>query len=103
MYTAIFIYIALLLTGSFIGFYKAGSVMSLVMGLVFSSLIVLFTLLYRQNKKWAGQLLLLTILILDLFFFWRYSKTGALMPAGLFSVLSSILLVITYLRIKKSK
>jgi uncharacterized membrane protein (UPF0136 family) len=102
MYISIFIYTALLLVGSFIGYYKAGSIASLVMGLAFSLFLTLFTLQYRKGKNWAGQMLLLTVLVLDCFFSWRFIKTHALLPAGLLTVLSSILLVIIYLRIKKS-
>lgn len=101
MYISTFIYIILLLTGSFIGYYKAGSCASLAVGLPFSALLTLFTLLYRKGKKWAGQWLLLTVLILDSFFSWRFMKTHALFPAGVFTILSSILLVIIYLRLKK--
>jgi uncharacterized membrane protein (UPF0136 family) len=101
MFIFIWVYIALLLSGSFIGFYKAGSVMSLVMGVVFTVLLTLFTLQYRKGKNWAGQCLLLTVLALDSFFSWRYLKTHALMPSGLFLVLSSILLVLIYFHTKK--
>ncbi|MGD0665081.1 MAG: TMEM14 family protein [Rhabdochlamydiaceae bacterium] len=101
MFIFIWVYIALLLSGSFIGFYKAGSVMSLVMGVVFTVLLTYFTLQYRKGKIWAGQCLLLTVLALDSFFSWRYLKTHALMPAGVFLVLSSILLVLIYFHTKK--
>jgi uncharacterized membrane protein (UPF0136 family) len=96
MFIFIWVYILLLLSGSFIGFYKAGSVMSLVMGVVFTVLLTLFTLQYRKGKNWAGQCLLLTVLALDSFFSWRYLKTS-----GLFLVLSSILLVLIYFHTKK--
>lgn len=101
MYVSVWIYTALLLAGSVFGYVKAGSVMSLVMGVVFTLFLTLFTLQYRKGKAWAGQLLLLTVLALDTFFSMRYIKTQALMPAGLFTILSSILLVIIYLRTKK--
>lgn len=101
MYISIFIYTTLLLVGSFMGYYKVGSIASLLMGLVFASLLTLFTLQYRKGKSWAGQLLLLSVLVLDTFFSWRFFKTQALFPAGLFTVLSSILLIIIYLHTKK--
>ncbi len=101
MYILTFIYTSLLLIGSFIGFYKAGSAASLMMGLIFSFFLVVFTLLYKKGKNWAGQCLLLTVLALDSFFSWRYVKTHALMPAGVFTILSSILLVVIYLHINK--
>ena len=101
MYIVTFIYTALVVIGSFIGYYKAGSSASLGMGLIFGFFLVLFTLLYRKGKNWAGQCLLLTVLALDSFFSWRFIKTQALMPAGIFVVLSSIVLVIIYLHTKK--
>ncbi len=103
MYISIFIYIALLVAGSFIGYYKAGSSASLMMGLSFAALMILFTILLRQGKTWAGQALLGVVLALDFFFSWRYMKTHHLMPAGLFSILTSILLVIIYLRLRKRR
>ncbi len=102
MYISIFIYTALLFAGGIMGYVKSGSVMSLAMGTLFSLFLTLFTLQYQRGKRWAGQCLLLTVLLLDGFFSVRYLKTQALMPAGLFTVLSSILLVIIYLRTKKS-
>jgi uncharacterized membrane protein (UPF0136 family) len=101
MYIFIWVYTALLLAGSFMGYYKAGSVMSLVMGVVFTVLLTLFTLQYRKGKNWAGQCLMLTVLALDSFFSWRFLKNPALFPSGAFLVLSSILLVVIYLHIKK--
>lgn len=102
MVISIFIYTTLLLIGGVMGYVKAGSVMSLVMGVVFSLFLTIFVIQFKQGKSWAGQCLLLTVLILDGFFSVRYIKTQALMPAGLFTVLSSILLVIIYLSTKKS-
>lgn len=95
------IYTALLLTGSFIGFYKAGSIPSLIMGVVSATPLILFSLLYKKGKNWAGQCLLLTVFALDSFFSWRYVKTHAFMPAGAFTILSSILLITIYLKTKK--
>lgn len=101
MYILTFIYTSLLLVGSFIGYYKAGSTVSLVMGLVFATLITVLTLLLRKGKAWAGQTLLGVVLVLDCFFSWRYIKTGVLIPSGLFSILTAILLIVIYLRLKK--
>ena len=101
MYILTYTYVVLLLIGSFIGYYKAGSVASLVMGLVFSALITAFTLLLHKGKSWAGQALLGVVLLLDCFFSWRYMKTQALVPSGLFSILTAILLIVIYLRLKK--
>ena len=101
MYIFTFIYTALALAGSFVGYYKAGSTASLIMGLTSSTLLIFFTLLYRSGKGWAGQCLLLTVLALDSFFSWRFIKTQAFMPAGLFAILSSALLVAVYLHTKK--
>jgi uncharacterized membrane protein (UPF0136 family) len=100
MYIAIWLYTALLLGGGVMGYLKKGSLMSLVMGVVFSLLISLWTVLHAKGRKWAGSWLLLTVLVLDSFFSWRYIKTEALMPAGIFTILSSILLIIIYLQIK---
>jgi uncharacterized membrane protein (UPF0136 family) len=101
MYILTFIYIAFLLTGSFIGYYKAGSVASLVMGFIFATLMTLLTLLRRKGNNWAGHALLGVVLALDCFFSWRYIKTQALIPSGVFSIFTSILLIVIYLTLKK--
>jgi len=101
MYIPIWIYTALLLGGGFMGYLKKDSLPSLIMGVVFSLFLTVFTYHYSKGKKWAGSWLLMTVLVLDSFFSWRYIKTHSLMPAGLFTILSSILLVIIYLQIKK--
>lgn len=101
MYILIFIYTALLLTGSLVGYFKAGSTPSLIMGVLSTLLLTLLTLLYRRGSKLAGSGLLLIVLALDAFFSWRFIKTLSLFPAGFFSLFSTILLIVISLRFKK--
>lgn len=71
------------------------------MGLVFATLMTLLTLLLRKGRSWAGQALLGVVLVLDCFFSWRYIKTQTLVPSGIFSILTAILLIVIYLKLRK--
>ena len=101
MYIFIALYTLLLLTGSIIGYVKAESVASLATGLISSFLLIFSTIAYRKRAFWGKSLLLLTVLALDGFFFLRWFKTFAFFPAGLFSLLSTILLIVIALRVRK--
>lgn len=105
MYIFILVYTALLLTGGLIGYFKAHSTPSLLMGILSTFFLILFTVLYQKSSKLgarrAGYGLLFTVVILDAFFSWRWIKTLALFPAGFFSILSTILLITLALHIQK--
>jgi uncharacterized membrane protein (UPF0136 family) len=102
MYILISLYALLLFIGGFIGYFKAASLPSLLMGLISTILLILFTLLYRNKAlQWAGSALLITVLALDSFFTWRFIKTFSLFPSGFFSLFSTILLIVIALKISK--
>jgi uncharacterized membrane protein (UPF0136 family) len=103
MYISIFIYTLLLLTGSLIGYFKAGSQISLLMGVLSTIFLTLFTLLLYKGHKAAGIPLLTVVLLLDSFFSWRFIQTLKPFPPGIFSLLSTILLIIIALKIQKQK
>lgn len=103
MYIFIALYTLLLLAGSIFGFIKAQSVTSLATGLTSSFLLIASTIAYKKRLLWGKSVLLLTVLALDALFTWRWIKTFALFPAGLFSLLSSILLIIIVLRVRNNK
>ncbi|MFN7095651.1 MAG: TMEM14 family protein [Burkholderiales bacterium] len=101
MYIFILFYTTLLLTGGLIGYFKAHSTPSLIMGLLSTFFLTTLTILYRKGFKRAGYGLLLVVLSLDSFFSWRWVKTLNLFPAGLFSIFSTILLILIALPIQK--
>lgn len=103
MIILISIYTSLLFVGALIGYFKAGSLPSLFMGVGSTILFTLFTLLYRRGSKGAGTALLATVLALDAFFSWKFIKTLSLFPSGFFSLFSTILLIVIALRLQKQK
>ncbi len=103
MVNLILIYTALILAGSLIGFFKAGSCPSLIAGVISTIALALCTFLYHRGVKGAGYGLLFIVLVLDSFFTWRFIKTVAFVPSGLLSLISTILLIIMALHIKKKR
>lgn len=103
MVILILIYTGLILVGSLIGYFKAGSCPSLIAGVISTISLALFTFLYHRGIKGAGYGLLFIVLALDSFFTWRFIKTVALVPSGLLSIISTILLIIMALHIKKKR
>lgn len=103
MYLFIALYILLLLTGGLMGYIKAQSVTSFIISLTSSLLLTLSAFAYSSKRFWGKSALLLTVLALDGFFAWRWIKTYAFFPAGLFSLLSTILLIVIALRTRDYK
>jgi len=91
----------LLLVGGLIGFYKANSTMSLIMGSTCAVLAFASSIGIRNKKVsgYAGATLL--AILLTLFFTYRFFKTFALMPSGLMAVIS-LIMVITLIKERKS-
>ena len=79
----LWIYIVLLLVGGLIGFFKAGSKVSLVMSAVFAALLVLTTLRGVFQPAFAHDLVNMLLAILIVVFAIRLGKTKKFMPAGL--------------------
>ena len=90
----IVIYGLFLLVGAFIGF-KAGSKVSLIMGLLSSSVVFLGLYLSRQNFKMGFGIIAGVSIVLVLVFIKRYLKTKKVMPAIPLIVLSLIALIVS--------
>jgi uncharacterized membrane protein (UPF0136 family) len=88
----IWIYAALLLIGGFIGFIKAGSLMSILMATGFA--ILLFGCGYAVWKgSWIAYQVAIGLLSLLLIFFgYRFLTTYQAMPSGMMTLLTLILL-----------
>jgi uncharacterized membrane protein (UPF0136 family) len=86
--TILWIYIILLLVGGMIGFFKAGSKISLITSSIAAALLVLtalpgvFTFGFRQN---AADVIMAALLVV---FAIRLAKTKKFMPSGLMLVLT---------------
>lgn len=82
----------LLIAGGFIGYFIAGSSMSLVTGIVSGIAVQIATMLTRAGYEKASLLNCLFVLILIVFFAYRYWLTASFMPSGLMVFASLIAL-----------
>ena len=88
------LYGIILLVGAFIG-WKAGSKVSLMMGLI-SGVLVLFGVYYSGIKLVCGYgLIALTSGVLVVTFLMRFLQTHKFMPSGMLLVLSLLALIIS--------
>jgi len=89
------VYGVLMLGGGFMGYAKAGSMMSLIMGIVSS--IVIFAGLYlsKSNTRMGYGLISMMSAILAVTFIIRLVKTGSFMPSGMLVILSIIAVIVS--------
>uniref|UniRef100_UPI0037E7E0C0 transmembrane protein 14A n=1 Tax=Semicossyphus pulcher TaxID=241346 RepID=UPI0037E7E0C0 len=83
-------YAAALAFGGFMGYKRKGSVMSLMAGLVFGGLSAVGAYNISQDSK-DIKISLLSAGVLSLVMGMRYKKSGKLMPAGIMSGLSLLM------------
>lgn len=88
----LWVYVALVCVGGFIGYLKAGSIISLVTSVAFAIPLALCAL--NILPKWVAYAL---TGLLGLFFAYRLFETGKFMPAGMMMVLSIIVLILIIL------
>ena len=89
----LWIYIVLLVAGGLAGFLKAGSKMSLIMSLAFAAALSLCAIGVIRPILLADILLL----VLLIFFGWRFAKGRKFMPAGLMTLLTIVALALRHL------
>ena len=88
----LWVYVALLVAGGLMGFFKAKSAASLITSTIFAVLIALSALGILELSFamiWIG--------LLAVFFGVRFSKTKKLMPAGLMMMVSAATLVLLFI------
>ena len=88
-------YSLLLLIGGVIGYFVAGSVMSIVISSIFAILLIGAVFLIPFFPSFSYQLIYTLNLALILFFGYRWYY-GKFFPAGLFSIISLVCLVSAY-------
>jgi uncharacterized membrane protein (UPF0136 family) len=99
----VLVYGILLCLGGLMGFIKAGSFISLMMGSLFGIIAIVAAIaLFKKNRRGALVALVLS-LILDAFFTYRYMLSGNFMPGGLMSILSLIVLLSSATLLRKTK
>jgi uncharacterized membrane protein (UPF0136 family) len=96
--TILWAYIILLLVGGMIGFFKAGSKVSLVTSAVFAAALVLTTIGLFQPSVARGVADALMAALLVVFAI-RLSKTKKFMPSGMMLIITIIALALRHIRI----
>jgi len=89
----------LLIVGGFFGFIKAGSKISLMMGLVSGALIFLGIYLTASNPKIGYSIISSTSLILTIVFVMRFAATQKFMPSGMLILASVVALIVSISRL----
>jgi len=92
--TILWIYIVLLLVGGLIGFFKAGSKVSLIMSAVFAAALVLcaVNVIFQPN---VADLLMAALIVV---FAMRLAKTRKFMPAGLMLLVTIAAIALRHIR-----
>jgi uncharacterized membrane protein (UPF0136 family) len=95
--TVLWVYIVLLMAGGLIGFFKAGSQVSLIMSTLFAVALVVTAIpgLFRPGfSKGAADVLMSILLVV---FTLRLAKTKKFMPSGLMLVITLAALALRHL------
>ena len=96
--TILWIYIVLLLAGGLIGFWKAGSKVSLISSAVFAALLVLTQIPGFLDAAFAQKLATLILAALLIVFAVRLAKTKKFVPSGLMLVATAVALALRAIR-----
>ena len=81
---------ALTIVGGIVGYVKAGSVASIIAGSITGVLLLVAAFLLPEHRMVGLATALIVSLLLAAYFIRKYLSTGAVMPAGMMSVLSVI-------------
>lgn len=94
----LWVYIILLVVGGLIGFFKAGSKVSLILSAAFAAMLVLCTIdrfLEAGFRRGLANLLMAALLVV---FAVRLTKTKKFMPAGMMLVVTVVALALRNIR-----
>ena len=98
----VFFYGIFILIGGIMGHVRAGSAVSLAMGIVFGALLFIAAGAMHLKKRWGAPFALILIFILDAFFSYRYLTTFKLIPSGLLALVSLIVLLLLAVRMRST-
>ncbi|MBI1858804.1 MAG: TMEM14 family protein [Candidatus Melainabacteria bacterium] len=100
------IYALILIMGGIMGYVKAGSLMSILFGM-FSGILILLACQFGKKDPKSAYLYIAGIsLCLAMFFLFRFSITGSMMPGGmmfLFSMTTFVVVGLSWLKVKNQK
>ena len=84
----------LTIVGGIIGYIKAGSVASIIAGSISGVLLLVGAFVMPEHRVVGLATALIVSLLLAAYFIRKYLSTGAVMPAGMMSVLSIIGIIV---------
>ncbi len=90
--TVIWVYVALLMVGGLMGFFKGRSRISLISSLIFAAVLALVALNIFTPKYIAE----IVVGFLFVFFAARFIRSKKVMPAGMMSVVSLVALILLF-------
>jgi len=85
---------ALTIVGGIVGYVKAGSVASIIAGSITCVLLLVAAFLLPEHRMVGLATALIVSLLLAAYFIRKYLSTGAVMPAGIMSLLSVIGIIV---------
>ena len=91
----LWIYIVLLVVGGLIGYFKAGSKMSLIVSAAFAAVLTLCQIGVVFQRHMVDIILAVLLVV----FAWRLTKSKKFMPGGMMLVLTVVTLVLRHVRI----
>jgi uncharacterized membrane protein (UPF0136 family) len=94
------IYGLIVIGGGIMGYVKAHSTSSVVMGSAFGFLLIVSGIWMMGKWMIPAYAAILLTLVLDAFFTWRWLITFKFMPAGLMSIISTVVLLILAVLVK---
>jgi uncharacterized membrane protein (UPF0136 family) len=92
----LWIYIVLLVIGGLIGYFKAGSKMSLIVSAAFAAILTLCQIGVVFQRKMIDVILAILLVV----FAWRLSKSKKFMPAGMMIILTVVTLVLRHVHVR---
>jgi len=99
-YLIVLVYGLLVLAGGIMGYVKAKSLPSIIMGIIFGVFIIWSSTIMYKGDPLGTYLSLAASLILAAFFAMRFRVTKKFMPAGLMIILSVISVITLLIRLR---
>lgn len=86
------IYALIAFTGGVIGLLKAGSLVSLIMAGAFALVLLACSIFVYKGSQAAYDMALGFLMCLLIFFVYRYTQSYRIMPAGMMSIITAVVL-----------
>lgn len=96
---SLFAYSLLMIIGGYLG-HRAGSSISLITSVTAGLALVILWTLSQMGQTWSEAAINTILVVLGLFFAYRFGSTGKFMPGGLMLLLTLIMLMVAFMKSK---